>query len=349
MRQFIILVFFSFSILPTNAHDLNLKLLMGIWYQCDTEQKDIIVLNREKCFVEERTNLEDETNKNYFECAVWNFKLNGSCFISNDSSEVKKDWKIKKELLLLDDMAFEVLEVKNNQFDEFISLTLVKKGNKGFYNNIKTETNKLDLLLNENWDTKIIDSGFVVFYDRAKLVERYAGYFFKDNIPDSISWYSLVGSFIYKPSNEYLREQYSKNGVLSIEVTFQPKWTNEDVSRVQMKNDILKDKILEQPVFKTSERLFSDYRFWLPLKRNWGSRTKMYDYYFERLPYESVTSMYSILINSGKPFYFARPLYVDDNDSLFFQNNDNDLENEYNRTLRIVAISLGIQDFEIIN
>lgn len=126
------------------------------------------------------------------------------------------------------------------------------------------------------------------------------------------------------------------------------KWTQDKFNAVLARNNQLKDSILLQPMYKTNMGIFSDYRFWLP-EENLRSRTQGLDFYFERLPYESLTLDKSIFMLHNKPFYFAKTFLVDKKDQEYCLKQENHLEDERSRTLKIIALALGIHDFVIVN
>ena len=266
-------------------------------------------------------------------------------------------------------------------------ITLVREDYFNMYKLIDSQVNQLRSLLNDDWMIVPIDSGFSVYYNKGQNIEyehhfntnwpnvnvvRHIGdstityiekepqkqvrqkpfsYYTYNNIePDSICWFSTVNPVtFYCANNKELREAYFKDGVLKIDVTFQPKWSKDELKIVQNRNNNLRDEMISNGLTHTNESIFYDYRYWVP-KNYWQRKSKLYDYWFERLPYESdLVNEYSIFINPNVKCFFCEPLYVDDSDTLFFNRDENYLEAERQRSLRIIALSLGIQDFEIVD
>lgn len=171
---------------------------------------------------------------------------------------------------------------------------------------------------------------------------------------DSVSYYPTVSSYgsidmrsdsLYHASK---RKFYKADDVLMFKVSFEPKWTAEKYQSVYEKNELLKAEILKEPLFKSNDGIFSDYRFWLP-SDFWKKRTKKYTFYFKRLPYISKTLDYSIFIVPDKPYYFTKPMYVDKTDAEYYENPKNKLEAERKRALKIIALTLGIHDYRFVN
>ena len=246
----------------------------------------------------------------------------------------------------------------------------------GFSQKISSE--KLELIrsevqsvLGDDWFLTPTESGFKVTFCRScqkryvdscnsneltMFLRRSRDSFFSPDKADSVCYYTTVSNPphpFYDDKNDSIRhlamlETYIANGILSFEIRIEKKWSDKKVQEIAARNDTLKTEILKEPLYKTSMDIFSDYRFWLPdeyLKQ----RTKKYSFYFERLPYSSEGYDYSIFIIQDKPYYFCSPLYVDKNDRYFYDNISNELENERRRTLKIIALALGILDFKVIN
>lgn len=142
-------------------------------------------------------------------------------------------------------------------------------------------------------------------------------------------------------------ERYKANGVMSFEVSFEKKWKEERYFKVQSQNELLKEEILKTPLYKTDMDIFSDYRFFLP-REYLRDRTTKFDFYFERLPYTSEFLDCSIFIIQNKPFGTI-PMYVDKGDSYYYNNESNRIESERSRTLKMVALALGIRDYNVLD
>lgn len=191
----------------------------------------------------------------------------------------------------------------------------------------------------------ILEDPFEVFSDR--------GAFFNEALFDSVSYYSTVNPALIpsKWSDEeriaYFTDLYQPDHILRFEIRFEKKWKQSEIDRVQARNDELRDSILRTPLLFSNESIFSDYRYWLP-KDQWRRRITQLDFYFEPLPYSSSILDKSIFIEHNKPFFFSEPMLVDKNDTNYFDKHQNFLEDERKRTLKIIALVLGIQDYQII-
>ena len=228
-------------------------------------------------------------------------------------------------------------------------------------------TQNLDQLLGDDWFIYNTESGFEVYFCRSckfrkdssvdVTLREYSNIpekidFFEPHMADSVSYYTLINSYDPTPRtedeiHEYLVQFYAKDDILKIEIRFDELWSKEKIKSIQAKNDALKKAILKSPLYHSNEEIFSDYRFWLP-KDNWRKRTKDFDYYFEQLPYKSLLYDYSIFIDSNRPFYFAGVMFPNPEQSDFYNREENFIEKDKNRTLRIIALALGIHDFTIL-
>ncbi len=224
---------------------------------------------------------------------------------------------------------------------------------------ISSEVKKV---LGEDWFLVQKGNGFEIFFCRScqenyynsnqSLKNRYD--FFTVDKADSISYYPTVSTGVISPNlsvterKQQLQKFYSTNDLLSFEVILTPIWDKEKQDSVQRNNKLLEQEILKDPIYKTSMAIFSDYRFWLP-DDNLKERTSKYPFYFERLPYESGTLDYSIFIIQDKSDFFTEACYVDKNDPEYYLNTRNFLEYERVKTLKAIALALGITDFRIIN
>lgn len=260
-------------------------------------------------------------------------------------------------------------------FKPLLYLFLLAYSFNGFSQKISSE--KLELIrseiqsvLGDDWFLTPTKSGFKVTFCRS-CQKRYVDscnsrpenrdwifppsreLFFDPHHMDSVCYYTTVSNES-NPFSEndsmryvYLENFYKTNGILSFEVRIEKKWSDKKYQEVAAKNDTLKKEILKEPLYKMSMNIFSDYRFWLP-EDYFKNRTKNYNFYFERLPYSSELYDYSIFIIQDKPYYFCSPLYVDKNDRYFYNRISNKLEHERERTLKIIALALGILDFKVV-
>ena len=227
---------------------------------------------------------------------------------------------------------------------------------------------EIEFLIGPSWFFEVTKNGFEVTYCRS-CNENYTNYldstdffsrelyrsdFFQEGQIDSISYFSMVSNMPI-PRNwtdeqriEYFTELYRADDILKFEVIVDSEWSKEKTTSVLSKNNQLKDSILRKPLYKSNLDIFSDYRFWLP-GEHWKRRTQGLNFYFERMPYESLIMDKSIFILHNKPFFFAEPMLVDKTDSEYFHKEQNRLEDERKRTLKIIALALGIHDYKIVN
>lgn len=228
--------------------------------------------------------------------------------------------------------------------------------------------NEIEFLIGDKWYFEKTNNGFQVTYCKS-CKEAYIKYldttdffsrelsreaFFQKELIDSVSYYRTVSispiplNWTNQQRIEYFSELYKAEDVLKFEVTIEKKWSDEKIKIVLSNNNQLRDSILKEPLYKSNMSIFSDYRFWLP-EDYLSMRTQGLDFYFERLPYESLIIDESIFILHNKPFFFSRPMLVDKNDPEFFEKEENELEDERRRTLKIIALTLGIHDYNIVN
>ncbi|XOV65905.1 MAG: hypothetical protein ACFHU9_09740 [Fluviicola sp.] len=119
------------------------------------------------------------------------------------------------------------------------------------------------------------------------------------------------------------------------------------IERILAQNEELKVSIIREPLYKSNMNIFADYRYWLP-GESWMRRTKSLNFYFERLPYESEIMDASILIDPSLSSFFGLYMLVDKEDAYFYKKRENLLMDERNRTLKIIALALGIHDYTIL-
>lgn len=234
---------------------------------------------------------------------------------------------------------------------------------------------KTEKLIGEEWFLQQSENGFVVYFCRScnekyqkwisdeKLADNQVDslslrkgrqLFFKPEFVDSVSYYGTVSrptmSFdaTEDEKNNYNKNWYKRNGVLKFEIRFEEKWSDEKIIELQKNNCLLEGEILKIPLLKSNTNIFSDYRFWLP-EDYFKLRTAAYDFYFERLPYASTLFDYSVFIIPDKPFFFCDVLYVNKSNDLYFNVEANFIEEERLKTLKIIVLSLGINDYKIVN
>ena len=236
--------------------------------------------------------------------------------------------------------------------------------------------NKVEQVIGEDWFVHQTNNGFEVYFCRScnenyqKWVknndfslgtENHATHFtqkdrynfFKPELADSMSYFGtvsqLVHPFIDSAQLRNFKAEYPNNGIMKFVFKIDRKWTEKKVSDAAANNELLKTEILSTPLYKTSMDIFSDYRFWLPESYLRQRTEKGYDFYFERLPYSSCWYDYSIFIEQDKPWFYCEPAYVDPSEENYPGNPRIFIEDERCRTLKIIALTLGINDFTLIN
>lgn len=247
---------------------------------------------------------------------------------------------------------------------KFFSNSIFSHEDKKFKDSIIEHVSEL---LSDDWFIEETENGFKVYFCRScykayldnNKVDPWpnelsrSDFFSLDKI-DSVCYFNTIGiSATDRNITESARikehtQRYRPNNIMSFEVQFEPKWEQKKYDSIQHNNDLVKEEIYKEPVYKTSLEEFSDYRFWLP-DEYFKSRTTDLGFYFQRLPYSSETIPYSVFIIQDKPFFFAKPVYVDRTDPKYFDNRANFIEAERVRTLKIIALALGVYDFKVIN
>jgi|GEM_PF-5982283 len=231
--------------------------------------------------------------------------------------------------------------------------------------------NKVQEVIGEHWYVYEADNGFDIYYCRS-LQQQYQAWadknpelvfegqplaeslqaFFKPEMADSVSYYAILSlsakSFDDPQQDVKDRIRFRKNGVLKFGIRFEAAWSPEKIEKIQQKNNLLKEAILAEPIYKTSLDIFADYRYWLPEER-WRDRTQPYDFYFQRLPYTSAWYPYAVFITPDKPYFFCDVLYADPSNPQYYKDAQNFIEQERCKTLQVVAFCLGISDFRLLN
>jgi hypothetical protein len=235
--------------------------------------------------------------------------------------------------------------------------------------NLDSLVSQIQFLIGDSWYVDSTENGIDVTYCRS-CGERYLDYlettdpyeaildrgdFFTNNLLDSVCYFTTISQLPVptmrseKKRIEYYTKRYLPNDILRFTITFDRKWSQQKLDSILLNNELLKDKILEEPVYKTSMDMFSDYRFCVPNGgNNWKKRTQEFDFYFERLPYSSLTIDASIFVEHNKLGFFSIPILVDRRDETFFDKPENKLEDERQRVLKIIALALGIYDYSIV-
>lgn len=204
----------------------------------------------------------------------------------------------------------------------------------------------VESVIDPNWFIEKNDSGFTLFYCPTCQSE-YIRFSSIDNIlsdtslyengyptrndfltqygPDSLHFRNMIGG--YDPGSKE-QNPYPKNGILKLDVYFQPKWSQSKIDHSQKKNDEIKLCVNEnhRRIHSVS---FYDYRLFIHDKF-WDCDSMI------RLPYSSSWYNYSIFIVLDPDNYFSLPLWPEDG---------TDLHSYLFRTMRTLAFSLGINDF----
>lgn len=214
----------------------------------------------------------------------------------------------------------------------------------------------LEYLLTEDWYVVPNASGFDLNYCPS-CMDRYKAWkdsshqqhlftradIFEKFGPDSVYIHSMVSIVRTTPEQHFAKTV--NNGILQYKVSFVPTWDSTEINRVQAKNDALAAAIFAEPVYKTSEREFSDYRRYVP-KNWWKERTEHLGYTeFERLPYSSTFYDYSIFIDFGDKCYSCRSDYIVSRDQETKTVKLKYLAKTNFQTQLMLAYVLGIPDF----
>lgn len=235
--------------------------------------------------------------------------------------------------------------------------------------NLEPLVEEIKGLIGDSWYVDTTENGLEITYCRS-CGERYSEYlrtddhfqvyleqsdFFTEDLLDSVCYFPTVSvlPFLDFKSEQrriaYLSNYFRANDILKFNIRFEEKWSQHKYDSILKNNNLLKDMILEKPLYKTSMDIFSDYRFCIPRGDYLMERTAEVDFYFERLPYSSLTLNASIFIEHNKSGFFSKPMLVDKSDEAYFDNSENMLEDERRRILKIVALVLGIHDYYIVN
>ena len=162
--------------------------------------------------------------------------------------------------------------------------------------------------------------------------------------PDSVTFLSAVNpaSFL---SDDDKKASYKPEGILKITIDFEDEWSDQKYQKIKGMNDTLIAALKKKGY--TPERLssFSDFRANIPDTIKWKKFLNEYDFYFQRLPYKSTLINKSILLNGELPNDWSYPFYVDQSDSLYYLNNENNMFAEYGRVLFSIAYALGVDDY----
>lgn len=228
--------------------------------------------------------------------------------------------------------------------------------------NLNELIDEIELQIGKEWFLQKTENGFSVSFCRS-CAGNYSDYletstdsiltreyFFQLDKLDSISCGSALNRYTGRTFHtdqeriDYYNDYCKPYSTLQFDVVFENKWSNEHVDSILANNTLLKEAILAEPLYNTDLIIFSDYRYQLP-SDYLQKRTTKYDFYFERLPYESRKLDNSLFIIENDTFFFCEPLLVDKNDKQFFEREENFLESERIRVLKVVAKVLKIVDY----
>lgn len=163
--------------------------------------------------------------------------------------------------------------------------------------------------------------------------------------PDSVS----VNPYNSRKGNAPIserREFYKPDQELKIEVLFRKKWTEKEIKLIQKKNDNLKKKLETNTPAKTITS-FEDYRAFVPqtyLKKI----IEDFDYYFERLPYKSGLTKYSVFVIPNSEELHQEYTLFDKDDFYYFHKESNNLDKIRKETFIIIGYVLQLEDYKYI-
>lgn len=161
--------------------------------------------------------------------------------------------------------------------------------------------------------------------------------------PDSVALQHMVNPVMY-PSKEDLRKMLKPEAIIKISIRFERRWSQSKYDRIKTQNDTL-IAVLERKK-QYSAIPSDDFRATIPDSTVWKRYLTEYDFYFERLPYESYLTDKSIIFDADLPGDYNTPFYVDRNDSLYFMNNNNYMGEFYRQSRYQIAYALGLKDYK---
>lgn len=226
---------------------------------------------------------------------------------------------------------------------------------------------EIQFLIGDEWYLEPTEKGFQVTFCRSCAENCKKHYdttthflynvdcsdFFDEGLYDSVAIFSHVNGYNNtdqlspEERHNYFTDKYRPDAILRYEFTIEKTWSKWKVAKIQEMNDELRDSILREPLYKSNMAIFSDYRFWLPSDR-WKNRTQSLNFYFQQLPYSSGKMDASIFLKHNQNSFFSGYMLVDKNDPKYYENERNLLQDTRYRTLKIIALALGLEDFKII-
>lgn len=167
--------------------------------------------------------------------------------------------------------------------------------------------------------------------------------FFNDNGPDSICYSPSVSLEYkeYKSKGEY-QKNYPNNGIIKFEILIQKEWSQVRYEEVLNRNDSMKQIVtdfLDENPRKFISSVFTDYRFWVPLKNSFNFLPDKNELDFQKLPYFSNYFQNSIFVTQDKPYLSA----------LISEKGDFNVNKERDNALKIIAKSLGLVNYHLVN
>lgn len=166
----------------------------------------------------------------------------------------------------------------------------------------------------------------------------------KLNGPDSVAFLTAVNPPV-NPSPSELKLYRRPDGILKITIRFDDSWNEAKYSKVKSMNDTLINALKRKGKDPERYSSFLDFRANIPDSSTWKKYLNDYDYYFQPIPYHSSLINKSIFIESGIPYDWTYPFYVDKSDSLYYLNEKNSMYYEYMRVMYSISYALGIEDY----
>ncbi len=220
--------------------------------------------------------------------------------------------------------------------------TKIKKGERVVINkhNISILQQKLNQKLDGNWFVFANKYSLSIYYGSkckrvydslssgSKTIDRLE--LFNDIGPDSVCYYN---SRINTSRDKNLKA----NGIIHFTILIQKEWTKERYQDALNKNENNKQLILKNSSTKINKAIFSDYRFWVPSKKDFKTTLTNQEFHFLRLPYRSKYYQNSIFITPDRPNFY---------DEI---NWSKKAKKNKDKALKSIAKALGIKDYKILN
>lgn len=168
---------------------------------------------------------------------------------------------------------------------------------------------------------------------------------FEKNGPDSVGFETTVNPTIFPDSADF-KFSRKPEGILQIKVRFEKPISEKEYNKRKANNDTLIAAFQRKGVYNRVSGLCGDFRGTIPDPTNWGRYLSDYDFYFQRMPYQSYLTELDVYIEADLPGNWSAPFYVDRSDEFYYMNHDNSLWHFYPRTLFQIAYALGIKDYK---